>query len=674
MKTLLAILFFFSLPLWREDPFFVELTPAPEDAPPLYLCSVGPSTVASVEFFIFDDVTDGIPTAWSWTVEPVDNSIPEVMLPQLSTQGPLNNVSGVLQDGDLVNDILRINGFGATETQYILKLIVISQGGDFARVFEYSLFVGGSTAAFTLDASPQRSNGNGVLCRPQGPPVTLSAKITEDPAFSPYTFQWSEPGLTTDLIEVDKPGTYSVTVTNGCGVSQEKSIEVETGTFPNNVSHDFPLPADPVFRACPDGDFYLEGSANNATDFQWQVRPPGDTDFKDIDGFPGNPATIPVDDNDHQDGSEYRLVANNDGCRKPSEDSPITLKTLTPPQLNTTDLGEATVPIGEMTMYELVVNNTYDLNTFFFWELIYLDQDGIEQSDTLKKDDGTFFTAADAAPAGMEIPVSGMTTVSNGVIVGWEITLTELFAGIQSVKLLLNNLDNGTADASFRLKFSAVTKDDNRLETTGAAQLECSAAITEEGNLVFLPIELLYFSGEPTAGGILLRWATAAELNNDFFTLERSLDGRSFEPMATIPGAGTTSETRNYSFYDKTLPPSIPANVIYYRLKQTDFDGQFSYSDIILVNLQTAASALELLGVFSTKEVMLFQYHFPKPGELTATLFDFSGRLILRHVIASPQGANTATLNLPNLPAGIYVLHISDGLRQASRRWVMAGE
>ncbi len=668
MKALLSILILISAPWWRDDPFFVELSPPPEEASPLYLCSVGESTISSLEFFISDDAVDGIPTAWEWTIEPVDE-LPDAVPPRLSTDGALDNVSGVLNDGDLIRDLLLVNGFGATETEYTLKLFVYSQGGDIARIFEYRLFVGGSTAAFTLDASPHKNNGAGVLCQPQGSPVTLTANLTEDPAFPPYTYLWSEQDLASQSIEVGKPGNYSVTVTNGCSATREASIAVETGAFPSNVSHDFPLPEDPLFRACPDGDFYLEGSANNATDFQWQVRPPAATDFQDIEGFPGSAVTIAVDGENYGNGSEYRLVAENDGCLKSSEDPPISLQVLEAPQLSTTDLTEATVPIGESTMYELVVNNTYGQNSCLLWELIYFDQDGLEQRDTLKKDDGTYLTAADAAPAGMEVPVSGTTVVSSDMVVGWEVTVTELFPGIENVQLLLTNLDNGSADALFRLKFSVVNKDDNTFATTGTDQLECSAALTEEGMLVFLPVELLYFNGEHTDAGVLLRWATATESNNDFFTLERSYDGRDFEAIATVPGAGTTSETRNYSFYDKTLPLSIPANIVYYRLKQTDFDGQFSYSDIILINLHAKTDQLTLDAVFTTGGFLFFHYQNPQAGELTATIYDYSGRLILRQVVTSLPGSRTSNLSLPELPASIYVLQLNDGKQEVSRRW-----
>jgi hypothetical protein len=101
-----------------------------------------------------------------------------------------------------------------------------------------------------------------------------------------------------------------------------------------------------------------------------------------------------------------------------------------------------------------------------------------------------------------------------------------------------------------------------------------------------LPVELIDFSARAMEGEVLLGWATATETNNDFFTIERSHDGRTFQKIATIPGKGNSLVLNEYSFLDDD-----PLNGInYYRLKQTDFDGQFSYSDIETVEFRNENS------------------------------------------------------------------------------------
>lgn len=94
-----------------------------------------------------------------------------------------------------------------------------------------------------------------------------------------------------------------------------------------------------------------------------------------------------------------------------------------------------------------------------------------------------------------------------------------------------------------------------------------------------LPIELTSFTGKVIGHEVELAWKTESELNNDFFTIERSSSVEGFTSLGKVMGQGTTSQRSTYTFTD-----IYPLNGrAYYRLKQTDFDGTFSYSAIILV-------------------------------------------------------------------------------------------
>lgn len=96
-----------------------------------------------------------------------------------------------------------------------------------------------------------------------------------------------------------------------------------------------------------------------------------------------------------------------------------------------------------------------------------------------------------------------------------------------------------------------------------------------------LPVELISFTGEVLNEQVKLNWVTASELNNDFFTVQRSVDGAEFESIAQIDGAGTIQTTTEYEFIDTNPFP----NISYYRLKQTDFDKKFTYSKVIAVDV-----------------------------------------------------------------------------------------
>lgn len=124
-----------------------------------------------------------------------------------------------------------------------------------------------------------------------------------------------------------------------------------------------------------------------------------------------------------------------------------------------------------------------------------------------------------------------------------------------------------------------------------------------------LPVELVSFTGSYEHPVVVTAWKTESELNNDYFTLERSATGREFEEVAKIQGAGTTSQARNYEYVD---PNPFPKET-YYRLKQTDFDGTTEYSKIIRVETSQA------------KERQLSVYPNPNKGyEINLTLDNYT--------------------------------------------------
>ena len=94
-----------------------------------------------------------------------------------------------------------------------------------------------------------------------------------------------------------------------------------------------------------------------------------------------------------------------------------------------------------------------------------------------------------------------------------------------------------------------------------------------------LPIELTSFTVSATEYGYTFNWVTASEVENDYFTLEFSEDGEEFIAIDYVSGAGTTSETTEYEYVWDAKPM---ADILYFRLKQTDYNGEFTYSDILV--------------------------------------------------------------------------------------------
>lgn len=111
---------------------------------------------------------------------------------------------------------------------------------------------------------------------------------------------------------------------------------------------------------------------------------------------------------------------------------------------------------------------------------------------------------------------------------------------------------------------------------------------------IALPIELISFEAKLNNRQVDIHWATASEQNNDFFTIERSADGLNWEIVTTAAGAGNSIYRIDYAAYD-SRPLS---GISYYRLKQTDFDGAFEYSNIVSVfNGNEAVQLIKVINI-----------------------------------------------------------------------------
>ncbi|MBO0361041.1 hypothetical protein J0X19_23985 [Hymenobacter sp. BT186] len=107
-----------------------------------------------------------------------------------------------------------------------------------------------------------------------------------------------------------------------------------------------------------------------------------------------------------------------------------------------------------------------------------------------------------------------------------------------------------------------------------------------------LPVELSSFTAAFGSNQVNLRWTTASEKNSADFTVERSFDGETFSAVAKVAAAGTSSSRREYVATDRGMRKGLN----YYRLKQTDLDGTFSYSQIIPVQVGSVEQQLEAYG------------------------------------------------------------------------------
>ncbi|MFT6502218.1 MAG: hypothetical protein ACJASQ_002344 [Crocinitomicaceae bacterium] len=172
-----------------------------------------------------------------------------------------------------------------------------------------------------------------------------------------------------------------------------------------------------------------------------------------------------------------------------------------------------------------------------------------------------------------------------------------------------------------------------------------------------LPVELASFNVHATGNNVLLDWETVSERDNDYFTVEKSIDGILWEPIIEVGGAGTSLEPNKYATQDVNPTEGIA----YYRLKQTDYDGQFNYFLTKAVTFEKAASAIVFPNPFVGEITLanLIDLTFP----LNIVVSDPVGKEILNQVVEDEL--NEVTLNLDaDLAVGLYTVTISSNDEQ----------
>tara|TARA_R110002124_G_scaffold137940_2_gene301072 strand:- start:31698 stop:33821 length:2124 start_codon:yes stop_codon:yes gene_type:complete len=184
-----------------------------------------------------------------------------------------------------------------------------------------------------------------------------------------------------------------------------------------------------------------------------------------------------------------------------------------------------------------------------------------------------------------------------------------------------------------------------------------------------LPIVLLSFIAERSELGVKLKWVTTSEINNDFFTVERSVNGIDFEPILYVQGKGTSEETNTY----ETLDNGPLSGRSYYRLKQTDFNGAFDYSEVIGVNAAINSELETLVKIFpnAISPGDYLNIHLNKNGEeeIIVKLFTLEGIEILEIRKQTNEGFK---VEIPTyLKSGIYILKIKKGRFLSSSKLVV---
>jgi hypothetical protein len=168
-----------------------------------------------------------------------------------------------------------------------------------------------------------------------------------------------------------------------------------------------------------------------------------------------------------------------------------------------------------------------------------------------------------------------------------------------------------------------------------------------------LPIEMLFFEAKAVDQKINLSWSTATEFNNDFFTIEKSKDGKAFEKVVSVKGAGNSITILNYTAEDLNPYPGVS----YYRLKQTDYDGAYTYSNVVAVKIEAPiANGFELYPNPLLKDQNLTLNFLGNQNEnVDLKIIDQMGRVCFSTSLSIEKNNSKHTLNTPLSPGLYYV-------------------
>ncbi|MFM9944467.1 MAG: T9SS type A sorting domain-containing protein [Bacteroidia bacterium] len=152
-------------------------------------------------------------------------------------------------------------------------------------------------------------------------------------------------------------------------------------------------------------------------------------------------------------------------------------------------------------------------------------------------------------------------------------------------------------------------------------------------------------------GKVNINWATATEINNDYFTIEKSTDNRNFNEIGVVEGAGNKNSMSKYVFEDA----NPGAGTIYYRIKQTDFNGEFAYSAIVALNPGKLLNNVTMNPNPASSNVTI-TWDAGIREKLTLNITDLAGVVILSEPLSTSN--NIHYLNIQDMNNGLYLINI----------------
>ena len=250
--------------------------------------------------------------------------------------------------------------------------------------------------------------------------------------------------------------------------------------------------------------------------------------------------------------------------------------------------------------------------------------------------------------------VSSTATPVNVGNTNMRFDLSGIYAGVASDLYLLIDTDNDGIFSDETPLGGANNLGGNVYEFAGVSSLANNLRFTLGSSISPLPIELLSFDAVTIDNRhVELIWQTSSETNNDFFTIERSIDGSNWEDLEQIDGAGTSNVLNTYVMVDKKPHQGLS----YYRLKQTDYDGQYTYSQIRSVDISKQESSVKVYPNPTSSTFVLTG----DESELTnIKITNMLGQNVTGSTVISKMEETKYVIDLSQLKNGVYSLHTNN--------------
>ncbi|HLP50278.1 MAG TPA: T9SS type A sorting domain-containing protein, partial [Chitinophagales bacterium] len=185
-----------------------------------------------------------------------------------------------------------------------------------------------------------------------------------------------------------------------------------------------------------------------------------------------------------------------------------------------------------------------------------------------------------------------------------------------------------------------------------------------------LPVEMIYLQADAVNNAFIrVTWATAIEINNDGFEVERSVDGQNWTQIGYVDGHDNSTVQNNYKFDDMNVSPNV---VYYYRLRQVDNDGAFEYTDIVSARLtgEISFSVAEFVPNPTMAKTNLV-ITGTKEQDITITFHNIVGQKVLEGHYGVNKGANRIEFDLGQLASGTYTAIVSSANEVYTRKVVL---